>query len=300
MVKELSKGEQVFINVTDANMEKEARSLLKELKVPQEKVKFFYFPTNDAWVRDHGPIFLTGKNSLGLTDWEYNAWGNKYPPFDDDNAIPGQIAKELNLERFVPEMVLEAGSIEVNGQGTLLTTESCLLNPNRNPQLEKSEIEKRLKEYLGVNHILWLGEGIAGDDTDGHIDDFVRFAGPNTLICALEEDPQEKNYQPLQENYRRLQEMVDQNGQPFKIITLPMPRPLKNYGERLPASYANFYIANEVVLVPTFADPNDQPALEILRKLFPQRRVVGMDSRELLIGLGAIHCITQQQPAVND
>ncbi len=302
MVQELVVGEEVAINVKDEGMEEEARSLLRKMEISLERVKFFHFPTDDAWVRDHGPLFLVRKNSqsptLAVSDWEYNAWGNKYPPFDRDNAIPKQIAAALDVDCFIPGMVLEGGSIEVNGRGTLLTTEACLLNPNRNPKLTKTQIEKNLSDFLGVRHILWLGKGIVGDDTDGHVDDIVRFVEPSTLICALEEDRSDENYLSLRENYRRLEEMVDQDGKPLRIISLPMPRPVLFQGNRLPASYANFYIGNEVVLVPIFSDPQDEKALAILREIFPKRRVIGLESRELVIGLGGIHCVTQQEPAV--
>lgn len=195
-------------------------------------------------------------------------------------------------------MILEGGSIEVNGLGTLLTTESCLLNPNRNPQLTREDIKQRLKSFLNVQNILWLGEGIVGDDTDGHVDDMVRFVNAKTVVCVVEEDSSDENYAPLQENYERLQGMKDQDGMDLQVISLPMPKPVFKDGERLPASYANFYIGNEVVLVPLFMDEKDEIALKILKSCFPTRRVVGLDSRELIVGLGAFHCITQQQPAL--
>jgi len=302
MATELSHGEEVRINVADQEMEKRARSALRQLEVDFSKVFFHHFPTNDAWVRDHGPQFIiqekSAKNQVGILDWEYNAWGNKYPPFDLDNAIPGQISEALGLSRWSPEMVLEGGSIEVNGRGTLLTTEQCLLHPNRNPQMSKEEIEEMLKHYLGVKKILWLGEGIVGDDTDGHIDDITRFVAADTVLTAVEENSEDENFKPLQENLIRLQGMTDQDERPLKIITLPMPGAVFHKGERLPASYANFYIGNKVVLVPIFSDPLDQAALKILQGLFSQRRVVGIDSRELAIGLGGIHCVTQQLPSI--
>lgn len=302
MVGTLSSGEWVRINVSDAVMEQRARSLLQDAKVDLNKVQFFHFPTNDAWARDHGPIFIIdesrGENQLVLLDWEFNSWGNKYPPFDLDNQIPKKIANALNLPMMQPGMVLEGGSIEVNGSGILMTTESCLLHPNRNPELDQKKIEETLSQYLGVNHFLWLGDGIVGDDTDGHIDDICRFVKPNTILTVLEEDPEDENYPALQDNLRRLQMAKNASGQSFEIITLPMPDPVYGSAGRLPASYANFYIGNEVVLVPVFQEEKDQKALEILQKCFPGRQMVPIPSRTLVGGLGACHCVTQQQPSI--
>ncbi|MCP5467804.1 MAG: agmatine deiminase family protein [Deltaproteobacteria bacterium] len=301
MVKELSQGEMVHINVKNERMAKRVIRFLQQAHARLDKVYFHYFPTNDAWVRDHGPIFVLqdSQRQLAVTDWEYNAWGNKYPPFDLDNQIPGQVAKSLRTPHYKTKMVLEGGSIDVNGVGTLLTTEACLLNPNRNPDMSRSEIENKLRDLLGVRQILWLGDGIVGDDTDGHVDDITRFVNIDTIVCVREENPQDENYQALEENYQRLLEMRDPEGNPFRIECLPMPAPLYDAsGNRLPASYANFYIANEVVLVPIFKDRNDVKALRILRQLFQGRRVVGLDCREVVVGLGAIHCVTQQQPQV--
>lgn len=308
----LAESELVRINVADEDMAEEVRRLLRRGGVSLDAVRFHINPTNDAWVRDHGPIYVV-RNGNGertpdaqrsqdpgraIIDWEYNAWGNKYPPYDLDNAVPSRIAAESGETRFVPGIVMEGGSIDVNGRGTLLTTEACLLNPNRNPRLSKSEIETYLRDYLGVRHILWLGDGIVGDDTDGHIDDLTRFVAPDTVITLVEDDPQDVNYQPLQENLKRLQSMRDQDGQPLKVITLPMPGPLYFNDQRLPASYANFYIANRRVLVPVYNHKHDQVALDTLQRLFPERLVLGIDCTPLVWGLGAIHCVTQQQPAV--
>ncbi len=234
---------------------------------------------------------------LAVVDWDYNAWGNKYPPFDLDEVVPTRVAETLKLPVFYPRMILEGGSIDVNGAGALLTSESCLLNKNRNPNLSRDEIEKRLRDYLGVRDILWLGDGIAGDDTDGHIDDLARFVSERTVVTVVEENSDDENYAPLQENLRRLRDMRI-HRQHLEILTLPMPKKIVREGLRLPASYANFYIANTCVLVPTFADPNDEAALSILRECFPGRRIIGIDSRELIWGLGTFHCLTQQQPAV--
>ena len=297
IVEALIKSEQVCINVCNDAHEAEARQVLGGL--PMERISFHMIPTNEPWCRDHGPIFLTRDldPKLAIVDWDYNAWGNKYPPFDLDEIVPTRVAEILKLPVFYPGMILEGGSIDVNGAGALLTTESCLLNPNRNPHLSRGEIEQRLRGYLGVREILWLGHGIAGDDTDGHIDDLARFVSEHRIVTVVEEDRGDENYEPLQENLARLREMKIDN-RAIDIITLPMPKTIVREGLRLPASYANFYIANSRVLVPTFADPADEPALSILRKLFPDRYVIGIDCRELIWGLGTFHCLTQQQPAV--
>ena len=234
---------------------------------------------------------------LAIVDWDYNAWGNKYPPFDLDEVAPTRIAEILDVPVFYPRMILEGGAIDVNGAGALLTTESCLLNPNRNPNLRREEIEQRLRDFLGVREILWLGAGIAGDDTDGHIDDLARFVSERTVVTVVEDDPHDENYAPLQENLGRLRRMKI-GGRKIDVVTLPMPKKIVREGLRLPASYANFYIANTYVLVPTFADSADEAALSILRECFPHRRVIGIDCRELIWGLGTFHCLTQQQPAV--
>ena len=254
-------------------------------------------PTNDVWARDHGAMFLDGRPSLppALVDWEYNAWGGKYPPFDLDNLVPGQVAELTGRRCFKPGVVLEGGAIDGNGDGTLLTTETCLLNPNRNPQLSRAEIEQYLRDYCCAKKILWLGGGIVGDDTDGHIDELARFVGPTTVVAAREADPRDENHEPLEENFRRLQEMTDARGRPLEIIPLPMPRPLYFEQNRLPACYLNFYIANGVVVVPTFGDPADREVSETLARLFPGRQIRGIDAVDLVWGLGAFHCITQQE-----
>ena len=297
MVEALIESEQVCINVCNGAHEAEAREVLRGL--PMERMSFHSIPTNEPWCRDHGPIFLTRDRDprLAIVDWDYNAWGNKYPPFDLDEVVPTRLAQILNVPLFYPRMILEGGAIDVNGAGALLTTESCLLNPNRNPNLRGEEIEQRLQDFLCVREILWLGEGIAGDDTDGHIDDLARFVSERTVVTVVEDDPQDENYAPLQENLACLREMkID--GRAIDIVTLPMPKKIVREGLRLPASYANFYIANTCVLVPTFADSADEVALSILRECFPDRRVIGIDCRELIWGLGTFHCLTQQQPAI--
>ena len=297
MIEALVESEQVCINVCNGAHEAEAREVLRGL--PMERMSFHSIPTNEPWCRDHGPIFLTRDLDprLAIVDWDYNAWGNKYPPFDLDEVVPTRLAQILNVPLFYPRMILEGGAIDVNGAGALLTTESCLLNPNRNPNLRREEIEQRLRDFLGVREILWLGDGIAGDDTDGHIDDLARFVSESTVVTVVEKNRGDANYEPLRKNLARLQAMKIR-GHAIEVITLPMPKKIMREELRLPATYANFYIANACVLVPTFADPADEGALSVLRECFPGRRVIGIDCRELIWGLGAFHCLTQQQPAV--
>jgi agmatine deiminase len=300
LIRELAEVEEVNINVWHAEMEAVVRELLQKHGAPLQNVRFHHFPAYEPWCRDHGPIFIVrerdGKRERAIVDWGYNAWGGKYPPFDLDDAVPQHVARLRNLPLFSPGIVMEGGSIEVNGRGTLLTTEACLLNKNRNPHLSKADIERYLCDYLGVKNILWLGEGIVGDDTDGHIDDLSRFVNANTVVTVVEQDPGDENYAVLQENLKRLKTLRDQDGNPFRIVELPMPARVEHDEQRLPASYANFYIANEKVLVPTYRDGNDAKAIEILQREFRDRRVVGIDSTELIWGLGSFHCITQQEP----
>ena len=298
MVRAISHHEAVHINVWGESMELEAKSVLQEHGALNKQVYFHHFQAYEPWARDHGPVFVVNESSRAVTDWGYNAWGEKYPPYDLDNQIPDQIAKFRSLERFDPKMILEGGSIEVNGCGTLLTTESCLLNPNRNPGLSKNEIEQRLRDYLGATKILWLGKGIAGDDTDGHVDNLARFVDPHTIVAAVEEDSTDENYVVLKENLKRLQSIKDQDGKALSIIELPMPSPLMLKGERLPASYANFYVTNGSVLVPTYRDKNDAKAIKILGELFPNREIAGIDSTDLAWGLGSFHCLTMQEPKI--
>ena len=297
MVEALIESEHICINVCNGAHEAEAQSVLGGL--PMERVTFYRIPTNEPWCRDHGPIFLTRDRDpkLALVDWDYNAWGNKYPPFNLDEVVPTRVAEVLKVPVFYPHMILEGGSIEVNGAGALLTTESCLLNKNRNPNFSRDEIEARLRDYLGVRDILWLGDGIAGDDTDGHIDDLARFVSERTVVAVVEEDRDDENYQLLQKNLACLRQMKIGKDS-IEMLTLPMPKKIMREELRLPASYANFYIANSCVLVPTFADSADELALSVLRECFPHRRVIGIDCRELVWGLGTFHCLTQQQAAV--
>ncbi len=296
MVAALIAAEPVCINVCNGAHEAEARAALDGLEL--ERVTFYRIPSNEPWCRDHGPIFLAraAQPKLAIVDWGHNAWGGKYPPFDLDDVVPTRIAEALDLPVFDGGMILEGGSIEVNGAGALLTTEACLLNPNRNPQLTRSQIEQRLGDFLGIYEILWLGNGIEGDDTDGHVDDLTRFVAEHTAVTAVEENRDDPNFEPLQQNLARLRKMRI-NGRPLDVVTLPMPARIERDGQRLPASYANYYITNTSILLPTYSDPNDDIACATLQQLFPTRKIVGIDCCELIWGLGAFHCLTQQQPA---
>ena len=301
LAKLLAEGEQVHINVFSPAHEAGVRAALKKADAPVDtRIHLHDFPAYEPWCRDHGPIFVRSEREMAVVDWRYNAWGGKYPPCDLDDAVPQHVAKLLGLRLFSPPMILEGGSIEVNGEGTLLTTEACLLNRNRNPDLTRTEIEAYLRDYLGAEQILWLGEGIVGDDTDGHIDDLTRFVDATTLVTIVEEDSADENYALLRENSRRLAAMRDPLGRPWRIVDLPTPGRIEKDGQRLPASYANFYIANDVVIVPAFDHPNDAKARDILQRLFPARRVVSWPALDLIWGLGAFHCITQQQPRLKE
>jgi agmatine deiminase len=298
MVKALAESEIVRINVRDAEQESEARALLGQC--PPEQIEFFQVPTNEPWCRDHGPIFLRRREKprLAAVNFGFNAWGYKLSPFEDDDAAAKLIAEKIGVPIFdFGDFVLEGGSIDVNGQGTVLTTESCLLNPNRNPDLSREQIAATLHEALGLSQVLWLGDGIEGDDTDGHVDDIARFVSPNTVVAVVEEDEDDPNYEPLQLNYQRLRTMQLSNGLPLRVLKLPMPSRITREGQRLPASYANFYVGNTVVLLPTYHDTNDAWAASVLKEAFPGRKIVSIDCRELIWGLGAFHCLTQQQPA---
>lgn len=304
IIKALAKSEKVFVCVNDKNMENDAREVLTQSGATNSELNniiFYRIPTDASWSRDHGPIFVRDdKGKLVILDWIFNCWGEKYPPWDKDDAVPKHIAEVLGIPRIEPGIVLEGGSIDVNGKGSLLTTEQCLLNKNRNPNLSRSEIEEYLRKYLGATNILWLKEGIIGDDTDGHIDDIARFADEKTILCAVEENPQDENYEILKQNREDLEKMRDQNGNLFKIVNIPMPEPVIDDLEnmRLPASYLNFYIANKVVLVPTFRSKRDAETLKIFRKFFKNREIIGIDCTDFVLGLGTIHCSTQQQPAI--
>lgn len=304
LIAKLTRYEIVHLICADERAAKAAIKAAQQEHANLAALDIHLVPTDRSWLRDTAPIFVksdTGK--LKVTDWHFNGWA-KYDNWQNDDALPEYVAAKLGLPRVVPtakkrRVVLEGGSIDVNGAGTLLTTEECLLSPvqARNPHLSKAEIEAVLGKYFGVTKVLWLDKGITGDDTHGHVDDLARFTDPQTVVTVVEQDPEDANYEPLQENLRRLREMTDQDGRPLRIETLPMPAPVWFAGQRLPASYANFYIANQQVLVPTFNDPNDRHALNTLAALFPDRTIVGIDCSDLVLGLGTLHCMTQQQPA---
>jgi agmatine deiminase len=301
---EIQVREQVHINVPNENWEYIVRQQLREHGCPLRNVFFHLIRTNESWCRDHGPAFVvkrgrvrSAKPQAAIVDWGFNAWGGKYPPYDDDDAVPTRIADELKLPVFYPKIVMEGGAIDVNGAGTLLTTTDCLLNKNRNPQLTKQQIEQYLKDYYGQRHICWLTGGIDGDDTDGHIDDLARFISPTKVVIGMEEDPKDANYKVLRSARRQLEKLRDQDGRPFEIVELPMPKAVVYDGQRLPATYVNFYFVNGALLVPTYRDrKNDRRAIEILQSHLPKHKVIGIDCVELIWGLGAIHCLSQQWP----
>jgi agmatine deiminase len=293
IVRKLSRFEKVRILMQNDDVEYSARNVLDKCGVDWTAIEFFPCPTDRVWARDFAPLFV--KDSAGrvaATKWQFNGWA-KYENHLLDEAAGRAIPGWVDVDAWFPEMVLEGGSIDVNGAGLLLTTEECLLSPMqaRNPDLSRTEIESRLADYLGIEQVLWLRNGIAGDDTHGHIDDLARFTDPETVVIVSEEDRSDPNYEPLRENREILSRM------PVRVRTLPMPAPLWFDGQRLPASYANFYIANRTVLVPVFNDPNDRIALNVLAECFPDRQVIGINCVELVWGLGTLHCMTQQQPA---
>lgn len=299
-IKRVAEGERVHINIMDAAMQQKAIHHLQQVDADLSNIQFFLHPTNDAWCRDHGPAFLVHpeEKKKMIVDWGYNAWGGKYPPFDLDDVIPTLIAEYYKIPVVHPGIVMEGGSVEFNGKGTLLTTTACLLNPNRNPHLNQKQIEEYLYNYYGVTHILWLGDGIVGDDTDGHIDDLTRFVNEDTVVTIVESNKQDENYQILQDNLKDLKSLRLESGKQINIVELPMPAPVIYEDQRLPASYANFYIGNKYVVVPTFRDKHDDRALDILQQCFPTRKVIGLDSTDIIWGLGSFHCLSQQEPAV--
>lgn len=295
MIRLLAQYEPVHVLAGGAAVRDEAERMLDGAG----NVTLHDIVTNDAWTRDHGPTFLVGPTGgqQALVDWEFNAWGRKYPAFDDDNRVPQQIAVYRNCHRFQPGIILEGGSLDSDGEGTILTTEQCLLNPNRNPGLGRDDLERTLVDYVGAKKVLWLSHGIVGDDTDGHVDQLARFVGPATVVTALESDPTDANYAALHENFVRLSAMTDAQGRRLEVIPLPMPKPVYYGPTRLPASYANFYVINGLVLVPQFDDPAaDAAAIALLRGIFPGREVVGQRAVDLILGRGAFHCATQQEP----
>ena len=300
-IKTLSEVETVHVNVQDEAMAQRVTEQLKKIGTFMVNVEMHLFPTNDAWCRDHGPAVLLNRREMGhraIVDWDYNAWGGKYPPFDLDNAIPARIAEFMGIDHvFRPGIVMEGGSVDFNGEGDVLTTTSCLLNKNRNPKLKKEQIEQYLVDYYGVDNVIWLGDGIAGDDTDGHVDDMSRFVSKDTIVTAVEHNDADPNYEPLQKNLRRLKRCRLANGKQPAIAELPMPDPVVWEGQRLPASYANFYICNGMVIFPTYKCDSDNRAAYTLEDCFPDREIVGIDSTDIIWGLGSFHCLSQQLPA---
>ncbi len=300
-VKKLAESEKVRINVNSEDMKNFAISQLLNADVDLMSVEFFMHPTNDAWCRDHGPAFLinpAAEEKKAVVDWNYNAWGNKYPPYDLDDVVPSLIANAFGLPLYLPGIIMEGGSVEFNGEGTILTSTCCLLNKNRNPQLNKSQIEQYLLDFYGQEQVLWVDEGIIGDDTDGHIDDTVRFVNADTVVTVVEENKADENYNLLQKNLKDLNKMRLHNGRQLNIVELPMPDEVIWEDQRLPASYANFYISNRFVIVPTFRSPKDERAVRIIESCFPNREVIGIDSTEIIWGLGSFHCLSQQEPQV--
>jgi agmatine deiminase len=299
-IKAIAEGEKVCINAHNEIVRQTIQMRLLMAGVNMEQIELPLIETNDSWCRDHGPGFLINPDTKQrlVVNWGYNAWGGKYPPFERDNLVPVAIANYLKMNHVNPGIIMEGGSVEFNGQGTLLTSRACLLNPNRNPHLSQAQIEKYLGDYYGVQQILWVNDGIVGDDTDGHIDDTVRFVNHDTVVTVVEENKSDANYGLLQENLHELKQMRLLNDKPLNIIELPMPDPVVSEGIRLPASYANFYISNAAVIVPTFRCANDQKAMDILTPLFQDRKVIGIDSTEIVWGLGSFHCLSQQEPLI--
>ena len=307
IVRHLAKGERVHVLVEDAASRAKAQKILKEASVPPTNIDFHLWPTDRVWTRDSGAIFV--KNEAGevaATDWRFNAWA-KYPDWKRDDKVGTRMAAECGVQSWQPmaqvndeqvRVVLEGGSIDVNGRGSMLTTEECLLSDvqQRNPGLSRSDIEKAFADYLGVTNVIWLNKGIAGDDTHGHVDDLARFVAPDAVVTMVENDKSDENHEPLKENVELLKRAKAQDGKALRVVTMQMPAPVVIKGQRVPASYANFYIANGRVLVPTFNDPNDRHAMNTLAELFPDREIVGIHCGDFIWGLGAIHCMTQQEP----
>jgi agmatine deiminase len=300
-IKTVALTERVNINVGTDKMRQGAAKMLELAGVDMSKVQFYLHPTNDAWCRDHGPSFLTRNNPehpKAIVDWNINAWGGKYPPYDLDDVIPTRIAEQLNLPVFYPEIIMEGGSVDFNGAGTVITSTCCLLNPNRNPHLNQAQIEKYLGDYYGIEQVLWVSEGIVGDDTDGHIDDTVRFVNEDTVLTVVESNVLSENFDLLQKNLKELKTMRLANGKQLNIVELPMPADVIYEEQLLPASYANFYISNGHIIVPTYQCAQDDQAMQIIQSCFPTREVVGIDSSDIIWGLGSFHCLSQQEPSL--
>lgn len=298
LVSTIARFEPVWLNVTGEESETDARRRLLAAGTDLSRVSFHRVPLNDAWLRDNGPLFVRdGDGKVAMTDWIFNAWGEKYEPWDADDAAPAKVARTLGMKRFEVPVVMEGGALELNGKGVCLTTRSCLLSQHRNPEMTQDEYEQILRQQLGVMHVCWLEGGLKDDHTDGHIDTIVRFADDRTILCTVEEDEDDVNFPTLRHNLQLLENMRDHDGEPFEIVTLPTPRKKPELdGKRLPLSYANFYIGNGFVAVPTYDDENDERALGIIAGCFPGREVVGLSASGLITGGGAFHCVTQQQP----
>ncbi len=296
MMLALAGGETVNVLVDDEDTEAKVLGRLDD-QGSSRNILVHRIKTVDVWMRDYGPIFVKDSGKLKMTKWVFNAWGGKYEELMKDNSVAAEISPIVGMEPILPGMILEGGSIDVNGKGTLLTTEQCLLNKNRNKHMDRAQIERKLHDYLGAKHVVWLREGIAGDDTDGHIDDIARFVDERTVLCAYEDDESDANHKILKRNLDDLKAAKDQDGEPLEVKPLPMPGMVRSPAGRLPASYANFYIGNSAVLLPVFKHKNDERAVSLLSEHFPKRKVVPIYCEPLVWGLGAIHCVTQQQPA---
>jgi agmatine deiminase len=306
LVAAIARFEPVRLIVAHDGAAEEARKLIAAAAGDASvaaRVDFVCIATNDSWIRDYGPIFLNRRGGAAdpdaqiALDWHFNSWGKKYGPYELDDAVPRQLGRHFGFEVIEPDIVLEGGAIDVNGAGVVMTTEACLLNPNRNPSLDRSAIEDYLKTYLGVSTVLWLGDGIAGDDTDGHVDDLARFVSAGTVVTVVEPDSADENHRPLADNLERLRHARGADGRPLRIETIPMPPAQFHEGIRVPASYVNFYIANGGVIMPTFDCDADLAAKATLQRLFPERTVVGVPAKDLVWGLGTVHCLSQQHPA---
>ncbi len=299
-ITEISRYQKVCINVNDEKMKLDAKAYLLIGKADFSNTNFFFHPTNDAWCRDHGPSFIVNRatGEKAIVDWDFNAWGGKYP-YDLDNKIPSLIAQVLNLPVFKPCVILEGGSVDFNGNGTVLTTRECLLNPNRNSGINQSQIEQYLVDYFGVSNVIWLNQGIGGNDTNGHIDDLTRFVNPTTVITMYSEDKRTRDYKILNENLELLKKATLENGKSLNIVPIPLPKKIIYKGQQVPASYANFLITNRLVIVPIFNDEkNDRIAIDTLSCIFPDRKVIGLNSKDIIWGLGSFHCLSQQEPAI--